>query len=90
MTAIAARDIVFSHFLEIGSVEAVKRSVISNLGIAYLPKFVVQPELDAGQLQVLPTEFDDQTLTAVYIQRKSQQESRMLTTFIETLATSFA
>jgi len=89
MKAIAARDIVFSNFLEIGSVEAVKRSVISNLGIAYLPKFVVQPELDAGQLQVLPTEFDGQTLTAVYIQRKSQQESRMLTTFIKTLATSF-
>jgi len=89
MAAIGERDIGFSNLLEIGSVEAVKQSVMSNLGVAYLPQFVVQPELDAGQLQVLPTNFADQTLTAVYVQRKSQRQSRVLSKFISVLARSF-
>ncbi|WP_407887627.1 LysR family transcriptional regulator [Levilactobacillus sp. N40-8-2] len=85
MAAIATRDIVFTHFMGIGSVEAVKRSVMSNLGVAYLPQFVVQPEVAAGRLQILPTAFADQQVTAVYIQRKNKLRSRVLDGFIETL-----
>ncbi|BDZ29696.1 LysR family transcriptional regulator [Lactiplantibacillus sp. WILCCON 0030] len=87
--AIAERDISFPHFLEIGSVEAVKQSVISNLGVAYLPKFVVQPELDTGQLQVLPTAFAHETLTAVYVYRKNKEQSSLFTEFIQSLVTAF-
>jgi len=86
MTAIAARDIRVTNLLEIGSVEAVKRSVMSNLGVAYLPQFVVQSELAAGQLQVLPTSFAKQALTTVYVQRKKQPQSQVLTRFIASLA----
>lgn len=86
MTAIAARDIRVTNLLEIGSVEAVKRSVMSNLGVAYLPQFVVQSELTAGQLQVLPTNFAKQALTTVYVQRKNQPRSQVLTRFIASLA----
>jgi len=87
--AIAERDISFPHFLEIGSVEAVKQSVISDLGVAYLPQFVVQPELDAGQLQVLPTAFAQETLTAVYIHRKNKWQSPLFREFIQTLVGAF-
>ncbi|MFC6260086.1 LysR family transcriptional regulator [Levilactobacillus fujinensis] len=87
--AIAERDIVFPHFLEIGSVEAVKQSVMSNLGIAYLPKFVVQSEVDAGQLQIIPTNFANETLTAVYIQRQNKWRSQILDQFVQILVDAF-
>ncbi|MFD1418990.1 LysR family transcriptional regulator [Companilactobacillus keshanensis] len=82
---ILTRDIVFTHMLEIGSIEAVKQSVISNLGVAYLPKFVVESELANNQLQVIQTKFTDDKLTSVYVHRKNMWESRAFDSFTQNL-----
>lgn len=41
--------------LELWSIEAVKQSVMSSLGIAFLPRFCAEAELTAGTLIELPT-----------------------------------
>lgn len=52
------RDITLEGELEVWSIETVKRSVMSNLGVACLPRFAVEEELERGQLVELPTELD--------------------------------
>ena len=41
-------DIVLNGEMEIGSVEAIKRCIQSNLGVAFLPRFTVEDELRQG------------------------------------------
>ncbi len=49
------RDIVLDETVELWSTEAIKRCVMSHLGVAFLPRFVVAEELKRGQLTVLAT-----------------------------------
>lgn len=45
--------------MKLQSIEAVKRSVMNNLGIAYVPQFSVEEELKNGSLLRLGTELDN-------------------------------
>ena len=44
------KDIILTPDMKLQSIEAVKRSVMNNLGIAYVPRFSVEEELKNGSL----------------------------------------
>lgn len=77
------RGVVPSNIMELWSIEAIKRSVMSGLGIAYLPLMAVQNEIDEGKLKTIPCEAE---LTKIYSQvvyHKNKWISPALSSFIE-------
>ncbi|MCD8189215.1 MAG: LysR family transcriptional regulator [Clostridiales bacterium] len=64
------KAIVLNHHMKLQSIEAVKRSVRDNLGIAYVPRFSVEEELDNGSLIRLATELDDRLYASVCVFHK--------------------
>ena len=75
-------NIVLGGTMEVSSIEAIKRSVISNLGIAYLPHFVVESELEHGIVQELKTGLDTNTITAVCVYHKNKWITPAMELFI--------
>ena len=71
-TYLAKKDIVLLPSMKLQSIEAVKRSVMNNLGIAYVPSFSVEDELKSGSLQQLQTELDDYIFPAVCVYHKNK------------------
>lgn len=61
------KDIVLNPDMKLQSIEAVKKSVMNNFGIAYVPRFSVEEELKAGCLLHLKTELDDKIYPAVCV-----------------------
>jgi len=57
------KGIVLDGIMELGSIEAIKRSVVSDLGIAYLPRYVVEDELANSTLKELETGITDEITT---------------------------
>lgn len=66
------KDIVLRPFMKFQSIEAVKRSVMNDLGIAYVPKFSVEDELKSGALVRLKTELDNKLYPSVCIYHKNK------------------
>lgn len=66
------KDIVLRPPMKLQSIEAVKRSVMNNLGIAYVPSFAVEDELKNGSLLQLKTELDDYIFPAVCVFHKNK------------------
>lgn len=61
------------NVIELGSFEAIKKSVINNLGIAYLPHFAVEEELHQGVLKQIHIEgMDAEYKKAVYVYHKNK------------------
>lgn len=60
------------NIIELGSIEAIKRSVINNIGIAYVPKYTVESELKDGTLVEikLPISNKPVTIICAYHQNK--------------------
>jgi DNA-binding transcriptional LysR family regulator len=69
----------------LGSVEAIKRSVVSNLGVAYLPRFVVEDELANGTLKELETGISDKKITAICSYHKNKWITPAMELFIRLL-----
>ncbi|MFV0241036.1 MAG: LysR family transcriptional regulator [Lacrimispora sphenoides] len=79
------QDIVLDGVLELGSIEAIKRSVTSNLGVAYLPRYVVEEELENGSLKELKTALSDKTISAICTYHKNKWISPAMELFIRLL-----
>lgn len=77
------KGIVLTGTMEVGSTEAIKRSVISNVGVAFLPRFTVGDELARGLLQELKTELAGEQITAVCVYHKNKWQSPAMQLFIE-------
>lgn len=58
--------------MKLQSIEAVKRSVMNSLGIAYVPQFSVEEELKNGSLLQLRTELDDKSYPGVCVFHKNR------------------
>ncbi|MFK4302491.1 DNA-binding transcriptional LysR family regulator [Paenibacillus sp. RC254] len=76
------KGIVLDNTLELSSIEATKQSVISNLGVAYLPQFTVEEELKNKSLIKLKTELDTQKITAICAYHKNKWISSSMELFI--------
>lgn len=83
------KHIVLQTGLEVWSIEAVKRSVMSNLGVAFLPRFAVEAELAQGHLKECPMEPTVKTMTAVCAYRKNKWQSPAAKLFLEILERHF-
>ncbi|WP_255376022.1 substrate-binding domain-containing protein [Cloacibacillus sp. An23] len=76
------RDIFIENVIELWSVEAIKRSVMSDLGVAFLPYFAVSGELESGQLVELETELKENRITAFCSYHKNKWKSPAIELFI--------
>lgn len=66
------KDIILNPYMKMQSIEAVKRSVMNNLGIAYIPIFAIRDELKNGSLIQLETELDNRMFTSVCVYHKNK------------------
>ena len=82
------KDIMLSDTVELWSVEARKKSVASNLGISFTPRFTVKEELRAGTLTELPVELPDASITAYCLYHKNKWLSPAMVLFLKLLRQS--
>lgn len=66
------KDIILNPYMKMQSIEAVKRSVMNNLGIAYVPIFAIREELKNGSLIQINTELDERMYTSVCVYHKNK------------------
>jgi len=66
------KKITLDNKIELWSIETTKRSAASNLGIAYLPTFTMQDEINNGSLIELETELSNQKITAICVYHKNK------------------
>ena len=67
-----ARDIRLEPYMKLQSIEAVKRCVMSNLGLAVVPTYSVEEELKNGSLIPVKTELDEKLYHSVYVYQKNK------------------
>lgn len=79
------KNIVLGTELELWSIESIKQSVRSNLGVAYLPEFTVEAELKQGLLQELPLDMPNSYFTAIYAYHKNKWKSPAVQLFLDIL-----
>ena len=72
------KDIILNPYMKMQSIEAVKRSTMNNLGIAYVPIFAIHDELKNGSLIQLKTELDERMYTSVCVYHKNKWMSPQL------------
>ncbi|QUG42716.1 LysR family transcriptional regulator [Psychrobacillus sp. INOP01] len=77
------RRIVPSQTMELWSVEAMKRCVMSGLGIACLPLMTVIDEIKEGKLKVIPCDGDFKQIYSQVAYHKNKWVSPALSTFID-------
>lgn len=78
-----SKDIVLEQKMELGSIEAIKRSVMSNLGVAFLPRFTVIEELNRGMLQEVRADYSESRITALCAYHKNKWVSPAMKLFIQ-------
>jgi len=84
------KDICLDTGLELWSIETIKQSVMSNLGIAYLPRFTVETELQQGKMIEIETEIPDGEITAIYAYNKIKWMSPAMDLFFRILNEHFS
>ena len=75
--------------MELGSIESIKRSVISNLGVAYLPRYVVADEIESKSLKILDVKIPNNTITAILAYHKNKWISPAMELFLKLLKDIF-
>lgn len=73
---------LFSNVLELGSIEAIKRCVASDMGVAVLPEIAVAEELWSGALRHLPSPMDGETIRAISLYHKNKVISAPMELFL--------
>ena len=58
--------------MKVQSIEAVKRCVMNNLGIAVVPTYSIGEELKNGSLIPVKTELDEKVYNSFYIYHKNK------------------
>lgn len=76
------RDHLFSEVLELGSIEAIKRCVASDMGVAVLPEIAVAEDLRSGALRRLPSPLDGETIRAISLYHKNKVISAPMELFL--------
>ncbi len=69
---LAKKDIVLNPYMKVQSIEAVKRCVMNNLGLAVVPTYSVIEELKGGSLVPVKTELDEKRFNSIYVYHKNK------------------
>ena len=69
---LSEKDIVLNPPMIVQSIEAVKRCVMNNLGIAVVPTYSIGEELKNGSLVPIKTELDEKEYKSFYIYNKNK------------------
>ncbi len=69
---LAEKDIVLNPHMKVQSIEAVKRCVMNNLGIAVVPTYSIGEELKNGSLLPVKTELDEKIFNSIYLYHKNK------------------
>lgn len=69
---LAKKDIILNPYMKVQSIEAVKRCVMNNLGIAVVPSYSVAEELKNGSLMPIKTELDKKRYNSIYLYHKNK------------------
>lgn len=69
---LAKKDIVLNPYMKVQSIEAVKRCVMNNLGLAVVPSYSVLEELKNGSLVPVKTELDGKRYNSIYVYHKNK------------------
>lgn len=69
---LSEKDILLNPSMKVQSIEAVKRCVMNNLGIAVVPTYSIGEELKNGSLMPIKTELDEKTYDSFYIYHKNK------------------
>lgn len=81
-------DITLDGEMELGSTEAVKHSVIGNIGVACLPRFTVEGELKQGSLKELPCSMPDRKIGTVCTYHRNKWVTPAMDLFMKLLRES--
>lgn len=76
------KNIAMTTSMELWSLEAIKKNVMNQLGVAYLPQDSVAEELKAGTLIQLPLELTDTTVNMVCEYHKNKWISPQMSLFL--------
>lgn len=69
---LSEKDILLNSPMKVQSIEAVKRCVMNNLGIAVVPTYSIGEELKNGSLMPIKTKLDEKTYDSFYIYHKNK------------------
>lgn len=69
---LAKKDIILNPHMKVQSIEAVKRCVMNNLGIAVVPSYSIEDELKNGSLLPIKTELDEKEFDSIYLYHKNR------------------
>ena len=69
---LSEKDILLNPPMKVQSIEAVKKCVMNNLGIAVVPTYSIGEELKNGSLMPVKTELDEKTYDSFYIYHKNK------------------
>lgn len=76
------RSILPDHTIELWSIETIKRLVLSDVGVTFLPRFSVEEELEQGTLAEIPTGLSEACVTAVCGYHKNKWVSPLMQLFV--------
>lgn len=76
------KGIVMNRDLEMWSIEAAKKCVAGNLGVAYLPRFAIEAELENGSIVPVQTDLDEIPVGVVCSYHKNKWLSAAMKLFI--------
>lgn len=82
------KDIILHPSMKVQSIEAVKRCVMNNLGVAVVPKYSVMEELKSGSLMQVKTEIDEKIYDSMLIYNKNRWISPQIELAIKLLKSS--
>lgn len=80
-------DIVLDNEVDLISTEAIKQLVKGNLGIAYLPRFTIEEELNAGIIREIPTVIRNKQIGTVCNYHKNKWITPAMELFLQLLCT---
>ncbi|OPJ65637.1 LysR family transcriptional regulator [Clostridium chromiireducens] len=84
-----SNNITLNNTIELWSIEAIKNCVSSNLGISFLPRFVVEDELKKNKLKEIHANCSDSKITAIYSYHKNKWISPAMSLFMQLVRENF-
>jgi DNA-binding transcriptional LysR family regulator len=74
--------IILDSIVELSNIEAIKKGIISNLGVSILPKLAIETEMDQGLLHSLPVQGMNFKRSICFVKHKDKQLSAAGSAFL--------